>query len=253
MERNMDSLFKELVREHIDNSSCPPKDEIWNNIKLRLMEEQNVRKKEYWRKKLRPLIAACLVTALIASIFLVPGTNAMAFTNRILKSILNIGEDTIHIYKKVFYGNRPEKAGSNNFYDPRINEVQKEVSFKLLVPLYIPEGYELESVKSDKKREKREYVSFLYSSTDSKNSSNDLTIIQQYYPDSTSMTISVPRVENPSAESFIIGSTEYIFVDNNGYQILLWNSTDVGYEIISTGNIGKDEMVRIAESMGHGI
>lgn len=249
MEKNMDSLLKELIQDQIDNTPCPPRDEIWNNIKEKLMEEQRAKVKANRPKKLRPLIAACITIALLISLFVLPGTNTMAFTNKILKGLFNIGEDTIQIYKKVIYGNRTE-TDSKHIEDPRIKEVQREVSFKLLVPSYIPEGYELEHVFKDKKIEKRESVTFLYSSVNNSDDVLGLTIVQQYYPDTASLALSLPRKENPSAESFIKGSTEYVFIDNAKYKMLLWNNDNLSYEIMS--NMGKDEMVRIAESMGHG-
>lgn len=249
MEKNMDSLLKELIQDQIDNSPCPPRDEIWNNIKEKLMEEQRAKVKANRPKKLRPLIAACITIALLISLFVLPGTNTMAFTNKILKGLFNIGEDTIQIYKKVIYGNRTE-TDSSHIEDPRIQEVQREVSFKLLVPSYLPAGYELESVKKEKETEKRESVTFLYSYENSKTDHPALSIVQQYFPETESIALSAPRKENPSAESFTIGSTEYVFVDNGEYQMLFWNITDVSYSIMS--KLGKDEMVRIAESMGHG-
>ncbi len=80
MEKNMDSLLKELIQDQIDNSPCPPRDEIWNNIKEKLMEEQRAKVKANRPKKLRPLIAACITIALLISLFVLPGTNTMAFT-----------------------------------------------------------------------------------------------------------------------------------------------------------------------------
>ena len=44
MDRDFDSFFKELVRERIDEMPCPPKEEVWEQIKTQLRAERRKEK-----------------------------------------------------------------------------------------------------------------------------------------------------------------------------------------------------------------
>lgn len=102
------------------------------------------------------------------------------------------------------------------------------------LPSYIPDGYmqtELEMYG--------EHAFVIYT-----NSSKDDLIFEANDPDNLQITIDS---ENTKGENVMIGQFNGFFYDNKGVQNLVWQDTNCVYMIM--GQIGKEEMVKMAESM----
>lgn len=249
MARDFDSFFKELVCERINEMPCPPKEDVWEHIKTRLMEERRKERRRYLLKRLRPVLAACILIAFLITIYIIPGSNAMAFTNKIIKSIMVIKEDTIKIYEKVVNGGdtATDYLFGRDIDDPRIGEMQKKVHFRVFIPEYIPKDFKLDSVDVLSKYEERETVTFLYLKTGS-DKKECFEITQRSYPNEADITYNIKKDDNTKIEQLSIEGIEYTLVSyEKNLNGLLWNSGNIGCEI--NGNIGKDDILQIAKSM----
>ncbi|AUS96073.1 hypothetical protein CDQ84_18745 [Clostridium thermosuccinogenes] len=174
----------------------------------------------------------------------------MAFTNRIIKSIIVITEDTIKIYKKVNSptdGKTPDYLFGRDIDDPRIGEAQKKVHFRLFMPEYIPKDFKLDKVDVLNKYEKKETVTFLYVNTNSDNK-DCFEITQRSFPNGTNVALNIKKDENTKIENLVIDGIEYTLVNHEEHlNGLLWDSGEIGCEI--NGNITKDEIIKVAKSM----
>lgn len=250
MGKDFDSFFKELVRERMEEIPCPPRKEAWEQIANRLRLERKKQRRAYLFRKLKPIVAACIVIALISGLYAIPQTRVMALTNKIIKSIMVITGDTIKIYKKVDTagnGNNPDYFFGRDIDDPRIGEAQKKVHFRVSIPEYIPKDFKLSSVDVLNKNDKKETVSFLYL-----NSINDkkdcFEIIQRSFPNDSDVKFNIMKDENTKVETINANGIEYTLVHHNEkLNGLMWDSGNIGYEI--SGNISKDDIIKIAKSM----
>jgi len=249
MNRDFDSFFKELVRERIDEMPCPPKKEVWEQIKTRLRVERKKERRKYILKRLRPVFAVCILIAFLTVIYVNFQTPVMAFTNKIIKSIMVIKGDTIKIYKKVVNADEgtTDYLFGRDIDDPRIGEAQKKVHFRMFIPEYLPKDFKLNGVDVLNQYEKRETVTFQYLNSDS-NKKECFEIIQRSYPNGADATLNIKKEDNTKIEQLSVGGVEYTLVSYekklNG---LLWDNNNIGYEI--NGNITKDDIIKVAKSM----
>lgn len=248
-EKYFDSFFIELIHERNDEMPCPPKEEIWERIITQLKDERKKERKRLF-KRVTSYIAASIIVALILSLYVIPRTNVLAFTNKIIKSIIVVTQDTIKIYKKV---DPTDKENSLDYLfgrdidDPRIGDAQKKIHFRLSIPEYIPKEYKLSSVDVLNKFENKETVTFLYlnSSSDRK---DYFEIIQRSFPNGSDVTVNIKKGENTKIENLIIDATEYTFVSyEENLNGILWDSGNIGYEI--SGNLTKNEIIKVTKSI----
>jgi hypothetical protein len=249
MSKNLDSLMKELVKERICGMSHPPKEEVWEQLRTRLRQERKKEKSIYILKRLRPAFVACLVIIFLTVMYSDPSTHVAAFTNRIIKSIVEITQDTIKVHKKVdsIAGEKTDYLFGRNIDDPRIGETQKKVHFRLFIPEYIPEDFMLSSVDVLNKNEKKETVTFLYINSNSAQK-DCFEIIQHSYSDGESVTMNIKKDESTKIENLTIDGIEYTLISyEKNLNGLLWDTDNIGCEI--SGNISMDDIIEIAESM----
>jgi hypothetical protein len=248
MARDFDSFFKELVQERIDETQCPPKEEAWKQIIVQLRIERKKERRKYFIKRFKPIFAAFIAFVVITVLYAIPQTQVMALTNKLIKSIMVITGNDVRVYEKA----EPGKSADDYLFgreidDPRIGEAQKKVHFELLVPEYIPKEFTLSSVDVSNKYEKKEAVSFLYLKQNS-DKKDTLEIIQQSFPGDADDTVTIKKDDDTKIEKLIIDGIEYTLVsyeqDMSG---ILWSNDDIRYEI--EGNIGRDDILKIAKSM----
>lgn len=249
MSKDYDSLMKELVKERIYEMSRPPKEELWGQIIIRLRQERKEERRISILKQLRPVFTACLIIIFLTAIYINPYTHVAAFTDKIIKSIIVITEDTIKIYKK-FDSTADKKTDylfGRDIDDPRIGEAQKKVHFKLFMPEHIPKDFKLSRVDVLNKYEKKETITFLYI-----NSNNDkkdcFEIMQRSYSNGTNVTMNIQKDENTKIENLTIDGIEYTLISyEKNLNGLVWDTGNIGCEI--SGNISRDDIIRIAKSM----
>lgn len=249
MSKDFNSFFKELVQERIDEVPCPPKDTMWKKLIVQLRIERKKEKRKRLLNRLKPVIAACIIVAFIAILYAIPQTQVMAFTNKIIKNIIIITEDTIKIYKKV--DNESDKTNDYLFGreidDPRIGEAQKKIHFRLLIPEYIPKDFKLNNVDVLNKYEKKETVTFLYLHSNSDNK-ECFEIMQQSFPNGSDVTLNIKKDENTKIEKLTVDGIEYTFLSyEKKLSGILWDGENISYEI--NGNLTKDEIIKVAKSM----
>lgn len=102
-------------------------------------------------------------------------------------------------------------------------------------PQYIPEGYLL-----SKKEEFDTVVTYEY------HKNGDIITYDQMILNSSNMLIDT---EDTFTENITINETIGIFFSNKGYDNIIWNDGVYIYYISGTSELGKDELIRIAESV----
>lgn len=250
MAKDFDSFFKELIQERVDEIPCPHHEDMAKKIIKQVKAESKKEKRDKFLKRLKPSVAICIIIAFMVILYAIPETHLMALTRKIIKNIIVVTEDTIKIYKKV----DPNSSDKNDDYlfgreidDPRIGEAQKKIHFRLFIPGYIPEYYELENVDVLNKYEEREAVTFLYLKTDS-DKKEYFEITQQSFPKGADVTLNIKKGKHTKIENLTIDETEYTLISNgenlNG---ILWDTGNIGCEI--SGNLTRDEIIEVAKSM----
>lgn len=248
MPRDFDAFFEELVRERIDELPCPPEEEMWGYIKRRLRDERKNERRICLSKRLKPVLAACVLGLFLIVVYIIPGINVMAISNEIIRRLIVIRDDTIRIYEKFIKGSN---TGTGHFYgkdidDPEIGKIQEKVHFRLLVPGYVPDGFILESVDVISKYEQKETVVFIYSKND--NNLEYFEIIQRSYLDESDIMYNYIKDEKTEIEKLSIDGTEYILINyEEKLKGLLWNVDDIGCEI--RGNLSRNDILEVAKSM----
>lgn len=236
-----DSLIEIAYKAKYNNVKCPPKEEVWSSIK------SNLRKEHKNSVKRRSLTAAALLLIFTGIILVSSSTPVGAFTNKIIKSIINITEDTFNIHKEVDI-NSESDAINKEFDDPRLGETQNKIHFDLSVPRYMPEDYHLEKIKVLNENKEQELVSLCYINDNKLTEIGFIQIDQESNPDGTSISLNVLREADTQMKEIKMSGIEYVlFIYNNGLCKLMWDTSNISYMI--NGKISEDEIIRIAESM----
>ena len=250
-EKDLDSFIKEIVNEMMDEISCPPKEEIWENIKNQLRTERKKTRRKHLITVLRPTIVACAYIILLAALLLHLHVPVLSYANKIIRSLVVINDDTIKIYKKVVDVDEDTSdfLFGRDIEDPRIGEAQKAIHFRLSLPEYVPQGFILDSVDVLNKYEKRETVTFLY--LNSENNENEcFDILQQSYPIYADVTISINTENANKIERFSTNGIEYTLLRyEHEHELygLFWDSDNIWYSI--SGSITRDDIIKIANSL----
>ena len=87
MAKDFDSFLKEIVQERIDEIPCPPKEEVWQQMKMQLRSKRNG-KIEFILNKSKPTYAVCVVIIILVMLFIAFQTSVMAFMNNVMRNWL---------------------------------------------------------------------------------------------------------------------------------------------------------------------
>ncbi|AEV70500.1 DUF4367 domain-containing protein [Acetivibrio clariflavus] len=241
VKEDTDLLIEIAYKTKYSNIKCPPKEEVWSNIKNNL----NIKQKRVVR--IKSLTAAAFFLIFATFFFLSEPTSVGAFANKIIKNIINITEDTFSILKKVNIEDGLDVT-SNDFDDPRLAETQSIVNFDLTVPKYMPKGYVLESIKVLNNNKDQEVVSLSYANEKGGSEKDLIQIEQQSNPDGASISLNVLRENNSDIKKINTDTMEYVLIFyENGFCKFMWDTDNISYAIF--GKINEDEMIKIAESM----
>ena len=119
MGKDLDSLIKEAYVEYFDEAGYPPSSEVWEKTVKELKRKRRAER----RKHVRPMIAVFFMIVTITGALAVFNRPVMAFTNRFMKTIIEVTENTFRIHKKIvpiedkdkedyFFGRNKEDWGS---------------------------------------------------------------------------------------------------------------------------------------------
>ena len=97
MGKDLDSLIKRAFVDRYENPDYPPSPEVWDKIVRDLKKQSRADR----RRHLRPVIVVCVSVLLLSGILVVFNKPVMAFTNRFMKTIIEVTEDTFRVHKKV--------------------------------------------------------------------------------------------------------------------------------------------------------
>ncbi len=249
MSKDFDSFIKEVVKERIKKMPRPPKSEVWEQVITRIRLEHKKELKKNLLKRLKSAIAACILIAFLAVLYVNFQAPVMAFADRIIKSMIVIKEDTIKIYKKVVSLSNesiPDYLFGRDIDDPRIGETQKKIHFRLFIPEYISKGFQLNKIDIINNYDEKETVTFLYSSSNDKK--DCFEIIQWNFPAESNIAVNITKDENTKIEYLTIDGIEYTLISyEKNLNSLLWDNGTVSCEI--NGNLSRDEIIKIAKSM----
>lgn len=243
VKQDMDLLIEIAYKAKYNAMECPPKEEVWSNIKNSLNKKQ----KSFVKRK--SLTAAVLFLIFTGLFFASNPTSVGAVANKIIKSIINITEDTFNIRKKVNVKTRSNTI-TTEFDDPRLADTQNLINFDLRVPQYMPKDYYLEKINVLDNNEQQEVVSLYYTNINIKEDTEKdfIQIEQGSNPDGTNISLNLLREKDTKIKKAKIHGNEYILVSyKNGFCELMWDMGNISYTI--QGRISEDEMLKIAESM----
>ena len=195
----------------------------------------------------RPVFAACALIAIISWTMINYPSPVLAFASKIIKSIEVITGNSFRIHTKVVSDdNRKgnDYSFGRNIDDPRIGEAQKKMHFMVLIPQYVPDGFKLNNVDVLNKDNQKEVITFLYV----KSKSESFEIMQENRPGNADDTLNIQKYDDTIIEHIKINGIQCTLVSYDKTQNkLLWSSDGIGYKI--DGNISKEEIIKIAESM----
>lgn len=247
MDRNLDSLIKKAFKIRYEETEYPSSQEVWENITKRLRKQRRT----YMLNKLKSVIAVCVILSFLTGLFFSYQPYVMAFANRVIKTMMEITENTVQIHKKVVSS---DEAGmtdymfGRNIDDPRIGEAQKAVHFRLLIPNYLPDTYKLSNVEVLNKYEKKETVTMFYLKSIDDGTKSSFEIVQRSFSNCSEITMNKMRDENTKIEYIDINGAKCILIGySHERHALLWDKDNVSYEI--SGMIGRQEVIKVAESM----
>lgn len=247
VKQDVDLLIETAYKAKYDSINCPPKEEVWTNIKNSLAKDQrrSVHKKS--------MTAAVLLLIITGFYFASNYISAGAFASQIIRSIISFTEDTFTIHKKVYTkdGMELESRDSLNFDNPRLAETQSIIHFNLNVPRYIPEDYHLKSIKVLNNIKEHEVVSLYYTidSTDEMNTEdNFIRIEQEFNSNGANISLNILKKSDTVIKEITVNENDcLLFLYKNGFSKLLWDKGNKSYMIF--GSISEDEIIKIAESM----
>jgi len=246
MGKDLDSLIKEAYVEYFDEAGYPPSSEVWEKTVKELKRKRRAER----RKHVRPMIAVFFMIVTITGALAVFNRPVMAFTNRFMKTIIEVTENTFRIHKKIVPIEDKDKEDyffGRNIEDPRIGEAQKKIHFILLIPEYIPDGYALSSVDVLNKNEDRETVTMLYIKQAENGEKSSFIIKQQSIPQGSELTENISKGEGAEIEDIDIKGLDCTLISDDNGSILLWDEDNISRRIV--GIINQEDIIRIAESM----
>jgi len=197
-------------------------------------------------KRVKRKFITILIAAIIA-LFLGSSLVASAFGYNLWQQIKRWGKETFQIGSEIQvtsgFSITPSPQGSFNNYKTEIyqtlDEAIKEISTDIIVPKWIPDGYEFSSVTVLKGNEMKGLTA-TYKSGD-----NDIVFKAVIYI-TNNVAFSYEIDENSEETVTISGNTCYIVFNINQTGIV-WIDNDIVYNIYA--NIDKDYLIKMVESI----
>lgn len=245
-QNNIDRLIKDTYTEFnsemdiYSNIEVPDFDMIMNKFHANVKEKSN---RPYITKKIALVASFTLVILLSTFISTIPKVAAFKFN--IIKKFEELRGNTKDIKFSSNNSLDNNVVNSNGSADQiekilSIDEVQKEVPFKLLVPEYLPHGYTLQTVKLLKSMDDYFSVNQTYTNSTGK----IIQIYQSTISKSEEATISISS--DLTTEDIMINNIKVNFAtDNENFKMMIWVDSDIRYKLLIPYNVSNDEMKKI--------
>ncbi|HEY5583441.1 MAG TPA: DUF4367 domain-containing protein [Ruminiclostridium sp.] len=246
MRKDLDLLIKKAFKIRYEETEYPPSQEVWENV-IKIIRKQ--RKRDMLRR-LKPAIAACVLLAVITSTIIGFNVPVGAFADKIIKSIEEFAGNTFVIRKSVdTTAQNGQKEVNDSIQDPRINDAQNKVSFKLLIPKYVSDNYELTKVDISNEVKEQEAVTFVYyNSKNAGDKSKFILITQKCIPKGTKSTLNVKTEKDTQIKHLKIRGMDATLINyDNALNKILWDIDNKSYKI--DGTIDEKSIIKVAESM----
>ncbi len=237
----LDDLITKALTLEYNTISCPSEDEIIKGVQAKMRKYERAE----LMHRLRPALVACGIAAVFLIVMLGFQTPVKAFSLKFIQTIFNISDDTFEIYNKAIFGDKaePTPVSSKKFDDPRVGEAQKEISFEILVPSYVPENYTLTNVKISDYFEEQETLILIYT----KNQTDSFFQVKQtLMPMDLEKTVNTLRGDATAVDKVKLNGYEGYFIEKTPNN-LIWNTDANSYAI--HGDLSKKELIKIAESL----
>lgn len=246
IDNNLDALIKKAFKMRYEENIYPPSHEVWEKVIKRLRKQ---RRKDVL-KRLRPVIAACIVLAVLSIGMFSGDAPVMAFANKVIQSIEKFAGNTFIIYKSVDK-RIPDnsKKINDDISDPRINDAQNKVSFKILLPRFLPEGYNLSKVDTSNEIKDQQSVALMYyAAKKTEDKSDFIQIIQTSMSDGTKMSMNIKTDKDTQIKHIDIKGMDATLINyDNGLNKIIWDSGHMNYKI--DGTVDEKTIIKIAKSM----
>lgn len=231
IKKDIDSLIQLAYRVKVDSIECPPKEDMWGKV------SQNLEKKHRFNMfaSYKPAIAVCFIVILSVALLLVYQIDVSAFTKSIVKSVMQITENTFQLKKSV--NDNDEQI----FDDPRLNDTQSKINFELVIPKYIPDGFSIKQINMINNVIENETVVIEYI-----NINKDFIIFTQ--KNNPNSTLNILKEESTKVEEITINDTKItLFNYDDEYYLVLWDKSNISYKINT--NINYNELMKVCESI----
>lgn len=251
-ELNIDQLIEDVVKAEIKNSPAPALStaEAWEQLNQRLQNKRAINQQRKGRYRSRGLLLACAAVVLLAVLWNPVNSSAFGKLTEIFQQVQGA---FIELFVRVDAPYEDENAPDNyaivNELRVRsetmsLEEAQKNTSFDIKVPSYIPDGFQLESViviQKDNQISEEIYLQY-------KNNNRSLVIGEKIIRDFKGTTVVADYEDTIREEITVNNHLANLFTYKDGTLELIWVVDDYNYFEI-TGILPKDEIIAIAESI----
>ena len=253
----LDQLIKEAIHEGMEQTPTPMyiSEEAWGKM-------DGARKKHparYPRSLKKVWMYAASILVILASATLFSTTQGFA-SPTLTQFFQKVQGKMVHLFVKVGedtgFSDPPQGSGMNSEAGPVVvesevvslqmdlQEAQRETTFPILVPTYIPKAYHFENVTVMKGEQELSREIYLHYEGDD----GGFLIDQQVAGEAFGMGM-VSDMEDTQVENIIVnGQQAKLLTFQDNFVELFWVKEDQMYYSIS-GNLPKQEIIKIAESM----
>jgi len=241
-----DIYFSEQIKKIADDIKPPDKKRIWENIKKELNIYKQ-RKKQMWKR--RALAVAAVLIVFFIGFAAGAGNSAFAghgffktiksfFGNVVnISGITQTGQDLSREQEEI------NAVGEKNYYT--LDEAQKMLDYKIDLPTYITDGYQLAGVFVRDKDTRMSSVELKYEAG----------------KDGAFFTIEETPVTRPTAFSFNFRNNDaevktvdlngfeatLIYFKKNGTRQLMWHTPAMYYNV--SGPLAEEEIINVGGSI----
>lgn len=253
-DNNLDKIIKDTYIEFNDQMDVHSSIDIpqFNSVMKKFNSNVKKNRNNSSVSRRLALVAAFTIVILITT-FVSSIPKVIAFKFNVIKTFEELRGDTKDIKfstKDNLNNNINDKLSKSNSNVDQIekivslDEARKEISFKLLVPEYLPSEYKLSSVKLVKAM--GDYCSINLSYINTRR--EIIQIYQSTISELQEETISISsqlKVENIIINNIKIKLT----TDNKNFKNMVWINNNIKFEMLVPNNITDTEIKRIIESL----
>lgn len=239
---HFEKLIKESIHQHLQDVSIPPfsKEKTWNQIHERLYGVQDRK-----RRRLKLIAVSSLTGLMLVFFLLTPQSGAFDKLAAMFYQIQNTAtqlfvstedpnKEINNLQEGTEFGNTPQ--------DMNLHEAQKHIDFEIIVPEYIPEGFNLKNVTvmANEANLQSDHVIVNYVGKE-----GSLAIEQSGLSEGFGMGMSA---NTDNVEKMMVGVNEVMLIHyEDQSKEAYWTTEDLFISIY--GYISEEDLIKIIESM----